>query len=88
MFKVQNSQECTHSFIHMTEPEFVKVNVKQVTVSKVFLHSERLQPYSVKFSGKGNAFIASFKAFIKFLKPQYILFSSFILLPTDFLLWS
>ena len=33
---VHTSQQCTHSFIHMTEPEFVKVNVEQVTVSKVF----------------------------------------------------
>lgn len=33
MFKVQSSQEWRRSFIHMTEPEFLKVNVEQVTVS-------------------------------------------------------
>lgn len=33
MFKVPNSQEWRHLFTHMTEPEFVKVNIKQVTVS-------------------------------------------------------
>lgn len=44
MFKVLRSQEWRRSFIHMTEPGFVKVNVEPVTVSvlKCF-EFERLQ---------------------------------------------
>lgn len=37
----------------MTESEFVKVNVKQVTVFLSVFHSE-ISAYSVKFSGKAE----------------------------------
>lgn len=66
VFKVPDSGEQVHSLIHMTEAEFLKVDVEQVKslCSKVFLHFERLKLYITlcKILSIGDILIGSFKA--------------------------